>query len=323
MDQGLGIKFYEVELENKGREDGNLIDLDPEPEDVTATPSPSSRSGRDPATVSGAAQPQSVETLNPNRAELQTPSFNYEPFEIPDDPPHSLIEKLLEENYRGQAESFVRLSSQASVQSLSLTQTSSRSSSVASSIRTNGPFERASVVYTPTRKPSKGDNLSSDHLLQTNHSLRTPSGANRVIVEPYLVKSGSSRRKKNRSGFSPESAPSPHNTYGHRVFTVPRIPNNRPTIPKRSERSFVQIRGPFYFTSQERDAIGDLVLANPRECDRHPDCTDCHNIEYAYFENKAMPTSMPPEERQKIINNNRSLRNIKNVRISYLQYVHP
>jgi hypothetical protein len=39
-------------------------------------------------------------------------------------------------------------------------------------------------------------------------------------------------------------------------------------------------------------------------------------LEYAYFENKTMPTSMPPEERQKIINNNRSLRNIKNVCIS-------
>lgn len=255
--------------------------------------------------------PQSVETT-PNLellAELQSPNFNYEPFEIPDNPPLSLIDKLLEENYRGQAESFVRNSSQASVRSLSLTQTSTRSPSIASS---RSPFE----LSTPTRNTSKGENIGLDRLLQSQRSLRTPSGANRVIVEPFRVQSGNSR-KNDRSGFSPESvAPSPHSTYGYRVYSVPRLPTNRPHINKRIDRSSASIRGPFFFTSQERQAIGELVHANPRSCNRHPNCTDCYNLEYAYYENKTMPTSMPPEERQKIINNNRSLRNIKNVRES-------
>lgn len=203
-----------------------------------------------------------------------------------------------------------------------MSQTSSRSSSVASSIRTNRK-RNPSSVYTPTRKPSKGDNSAPD-LLHTHRSLPTPSlrtpslrtssGANRVIVEPYQTNSGSRRRhSRSGSGFTPGA--SPHSTYGHRIYSVPRLPKNRPHIPKRTERSSNQIRDPLYFTSQERQAISELVHANPRECDRHPNCTDCHNLEYAYFENKTMPTSMPPEERQKIINNNRSLRNIKNVRM--------
>ena len=203
----------------------------------------------------------------------------------------------------------------------------SRSSSVASSIRLNqsGPVERAAapLSYTPTRNP--GGDLGSD-LLEASRSLqspgiRTPSGANRVIVEPYQIHSGLSSRKRNRSGFTPDGA-SPHSTYGHRIYSVPRLPTGfLPTLSKRSERrSATKLRiqdptsrEPFFFTSQERQAIAELVHANPRECDRHSNCTDCHNLEYAYFENKTMPTSMPPEERQKIINNNRSLRNIKNV----------
>jgi hypothetical protein len=303
MEQGLGINFYD---EGSQKAEAKLVREKEDEVEILAASTPS-RSGDLEAQAS--AQPQSVNT--PNYIELQFPNFNYEPFQIPDDPPLSLIEKLLEENYRGQAETFVRNSSQSSVESLSLTQTSSRSSSVAS-LRTNGPFE----LSTPTRIHNKGENGDSNQLLLSQRSVRTPSGANRVIVEPFRVQSGSSR-KNNRSGFSPESVPPvPHSTYGHLVYSVPRLPINRPTIIKRSERSSASIRGPLFFTSQERQAIAELVHANSRDCDRHENCTDCHNLEYAYYENKAMPTSMPPEERQKIINNNRSLRNIKNVRIS-------
>ena len=295
MEQGLGINFYEEEASGGQQHEGDV-----EAEILAAT------RPRNGVEAQAFAQPQSMG---------QSPSFSYEPFEIPDDPPLSLIEKLLEENYRGQAETFVRNSSQASVHSLSLTRTSSQSSSTAASIGNKGPFERSPSIYTPTRKPTKSENLGSDLSIQIPHSLRTPNGASRVVIEPYRIQSGSNR-KNNRSGFSPESAPPPiHTTYGHRVFTVPRLPNNRLSIPKRGKRSSAQIRGPLYFTSQERQAIAELVHANPRDCDRHTNCTDCHNLEYAYFENKAMPTSIPPEERQKIINSNRSLRNIKNVRI--------
>ena len=305
MEQGLGINFYG---EGSQKAESKLVKVKEKNEVEILAASTPSRSGGD-LEAQAPAQPQKVETPTPNHIELQSPSFNYQPFQIPEDPPLSLIEKLLEENYRGQAETFVRNSSQASVKSLS--QTSSRSPSVAS-LCTNGPFE----LSTPTRNPSKGGKVHSNPLLESQRNLRTPSGANRVIVEPFRVQRGSSR-KNNRSGFSPDSVPpTPHSTYGHLVYSVPRLPTNRPTITKRSERSSEFSRGLFFFTSQERQAIAELVHVNPRNCDRHPNCTDCHNLEYAYFENKAMPTSMPPEERQKIINNNRSLRNIKNVRTS-------
>ena len=201
--------------------------------------------------------------------------------------------------------------------------TSSQSSSVASSVRRgkNDLVERPSPVYTPTRKSSNGGSLCSD-LLETQQTLRspgvlTPSSASRVVVEPYEIQSGSRRRGHSGPTTDGTSA-SPHTTYCYRIFPLPRLPTNPPLITKRGERCATanpKARDPFFhFTSQERQAIAELVHINPRECDLHPNCTDCHNLEYAYFENKTMPTSMPPEERQKIINNNRSLRNIKNVR---------
>jgi len=76
-------------------------------------------------------------------------------------------------------------------------------------------------------------------------------------------------------------------------------------------------RGPFYFTKEERQGIADAVSASAstRYCP-HQNCTNCINNEFAYYETKAMATSMAAEDRQRIINNNRSLRNIKNVRIA-------
>jgi hypothetical protein len=70
-----------------------------------------------------------------------------------------------------------------------------------------------------------------------------------------------------------------------------------------------------YFTEEENLAIQAVVNSRQQGygCEKHENCTDCREIEYSKLENQAMPTSIPPEERQKIINNNRSLRNIKNV----------
>jgi hypothetical protein len=99
------------------------------------------------------------------------------------------------------------------------------------------------------------------------------------------------------------------------VFTVPENENASPAVTKLRSRYIPEAsRGPLYFTKAERQEIADLVSASAqtRDC-RHDNCTDCTNTEFAYHENKAMATSMAPEERQRIINNNRSLRNIKNV----------
>jgi hypothetical protein len=232
-----------------------------------------------------------------------SPAFNYQPF-VTGEPPHQLIDRLLEQNYRGQAETFTSNNSRASIRSLSL---SSRPSEPAST-RSVSESSLIGTFYTPTRRSGKGEDL-----LQRTRSLRTPSGATRAIIEPSPVVSNSGSR--NRSGLSPSS--SPHVPSGHPVYTVPKerqtlSVSNRPS--QSSQSSDTLSRGAFHFTSKERQAIDDLVNSTLRECEKHKNCIECLHTEYAYHENKALPTTMSPEERNKIISNNRSLRNIKNVR---------
>ena len=225
----------------------------------------------------------------------------------PEEPPLPLIEKLLEENYRAQAETFVRNSSRASIRSLA---SNNHSPSIGSNHGDSSPSTGPATYYTPTRQAGKGESFAS---IQRSRSFQTPPSANKIVLEPFRVKSVS----RSGSGFSPKVPSSlrdsTHSTYGHRVYSIPK---SSPGIVKRRHRSSTQTRGSLYFTDQERQDIAELVHEKSRSCDRHTDCTDCTNIEYAYYENKAMPTSIPPEERQKIINNNRSLRNIKNVSIA-------
>lgn len=110
MEQGLGINFY-AQGEKAAVGDHNLSKPMSEREsnveaEILAATTPS-HNGGDPE-----AQPQSLN--HAGQLDLQSPNFSNEPFEIPDEPPLELIEKLLEENYRGQAETFVRNSSQSS-----------------------------------------------------------------------------------------------------------------------------------------------------------------------------------------------------------------
>ncbi|KAH8654472.1 hypothetical protein BGZ60DRAFT_532841 [Tricladium varicosporioides] len=228
-----------------------------------------------------------------------------------------LIDQLLEENYRGQAETFVRKSSRLRSTSRPVSAGSAYSWSPAPRFNTPTRSETKrtisasgiprSVSYhrqvtsrtTPLRRSQTLNTLRNTPV--RNSPLRTTSG--RIIVEPYTVP----------SGLSPsQHTEGPHVTaYGHRVYSVPasESPFTRRSLSVRKRNIK---RGPFYFTKEEREAIIELVLSNPHSCEKHSNCTDCREIEYSLIENKAMPTSMPPEERQKIINNNRSLRNIKN-----------
>jgi hypothetical protein len=248
-----------------------------------------------------------------------TPNSGYSSSTVPhskdpdlEQPPLALIERLLEENYRGQAETFVRISSRSSNRSQSTDNRSASCSSASSAVRT-------ATFDTPSRQPTRGESFAA---LRRSQSLRSPcgrantlsrtfSGTGRVVFELFRDRTGPAPIKP-RSGLSSvEASPDPPATYGHRIFIVPE--NASPRNLKTRSRSSSASRGPLYFTEEERQAIADLVQANPRHCERHPNCTDCTNLEYAYHENKVMATSLPPEERQKIINNNRSLRNIKNV----------
>jgi LAS seventeen-binding protein 1/2 len=288
--QGLGLIFYD----HKGRGSRSKIyKFDDELRSTSASPSLVSRAASSP---------------NSGKSTSAIPPFNDPDLE---QPPLALIERLLEENYRGQAETFVRISSRSSNRSQSTDNRSASCSSGSSAVR-NTTFD------TPSRQPTRGESFAA---LRRSQSLRSPCtrthtlsrsfSSSRVVFEPYRDQSGPVPSKQRRGFSSVEQPPDSPSTYGHRVFAVPE--HASPGSLKTRSRSSSVTRGPLYFTEEERQAIADLIRSNPRHCERHPNCTDCTNLEYAYHENKAMATSLPPEERQKIINNNRSLRNIKNV----------
>ncbi|KAI9056201.1 hypothetical protein LZ554_001129 [Drepanopeziza brunnea f. sp. 'monogermtubi'] len=96
-----------------------------------------------------------------------------------------------------------------------------------------------------------------------------------------------------------------------------RIPiHSKPSpvrVQKRPDRnSEHQNRGPEWFSPEERLAITELVFASKFSCEHHVNCRTCIEQQYSYYENNALPPTMDPDQRQKIINRNRSLRNIKN-----------
>jgi len=165
-----------------------------------------------------------------------------------------------------------------------------------------------------------------------------------IPVQPAskIQRASNLRQQRTGSGFSPSislpsRSPSSPSTLGTSPFAVRhpgstlRIPlhlTSEPTIVKRPSRpsstttpttskskshpSSQVTRGPEYFTEEERLHITRLVHAASRNCEKHTNCTSCIDLEFAYYENKFLPHTMDPEQRQKIINNNRSLRNIKN-----------
>src|SRR6266536_3258557 len=118
--------------------------------------------------------------------------------------------------------------------------------------------------------------------------------------------------------LGPISAVSSPVAWSHRVYRLPK--NGSPVVLKRVQRNQRSLipepaqRGPLYFTNDERQAFTEEVNAKYPGCDRHgEDCAVCRDIEYAYLEDKLIGTTMSPEDRQKIIANNRALRNIRNV----------
>ena len=137
---------------------------------------------------------------------------------------------------------------------------------------------------------------------------RSFSDTSAVAHESYPPQRPSVGFRNQSSGNPPPESPS---AYGYRIFSVPNK-DSPLALKAHSQPPSKVARGPLYFTKEERLFIDALVRTKVRYC-HHPNCTDCTHTEYAYHENKAMATSLPPEERQRIINNNRSLRNIKNV----------
>lgn len=102
--------------------------------------------------------------------------------------------------------------------------------------------------------------------------------------------------------------PSPYSTHGHSILAVSKEgPNRRVSIPFATRPNVV-------FTKEDLDSIDILVDQSKIDCEHESDgkkCIICREQEYAYQLTKIMATSMPPEERSKVIEQNRSLRTIK------------
>jgi hypothetical protein len=104
----------------------------------------------------------------------------------------------------------------------------------------------------------------------------------------------------------------PPSAFGYRIYSKPGTVDSS-IIRIQHERSDYTPRPRLYFFDDERESILQSVLARKADCKSHKDCFECFQREFAYFENKAMPTNIPPEERAKILAGNRSLRTIKTV----------
>ncbi|KAE9380397.1 hypothetical protein N431DRAFT_449178 [Stipitochalara longipes BDJ] len=257
--------------------------------------------------VSCATSSSTSSNRNSGTSTIRAYSNSYDPLPDLNLPTETLIDKYLEENYREQAETFVRISSRSSIRSRSKDPRSGSCSSNSSAATCGTTFE------TPSRPPQSFAAVRRSQSLQSppTHAKdvsRSSSSTSRILLEPYQNKLNPALRKHSSGGPPPQSPA----ICGRHVLTVPE--NGSPdAIESRSRSTSAAARDPIYFTKAERQAIADLVSASaPARYCRHENCTDCTNREFAYHENKAMATSLPPEERQKIINNNRSLRNIKN-----------
>ncbi|KAJ8067094.1 hypothetical protein OCU04_004472 [Sclerotinia nivalis] len=166
------------------------------------------------------------------------------------------------------------------------------------------PSSSPALSYTPTRGPKLGITTTVPHSRIT--SLRTP---NNIELEggDYF----NSKIHEENSGFTPEALKETQFALNSKIYRIP----SSPTIAKRTSRTKPSKpqRGELYFFEHERQKIEQLVAQSKnRNCTNHQNCTDCIEKEYAYYENRIMSTSMPPERRQQIMKANRSIRNIKN-----------
>ncbi|RDL41006.1 uncharacterized protein BP5553_00985 [Venustampulla echinocandica] len=317
---GLGINFYDAEgnlkstpiLKSKGEGQGEGEGEQEDAVGVDVGSGSGSGSSLNSTATAEAQHPQEAASSSPRATDADA-GTNTSQHNI------SLIDDLLRETYRAQAETFVRCGRSAStstsvrsfLQTLSGGSTSSHGKSpllapetLLSIFPLKRPAPKPNVVAIERSKPLVL--VPQQFSVGESCSIRTPSG--RVVVQSYSI----------RSGLSPSRAvpnsPFPYTIYGHRFFSVPT--NASPTIVDEDSQKDLGVdlinRGPFYFTPQERRAIQELVLSNPQSCNKHRNCTDCQEVQYSYLENIAMPTSIPPDDRQKIINSNRALRNIKN-----------
>ncbi|KAG4033605.1 hypothetical protein MFRU_004g01090 [Monilinia fructicola] len=184
---------------------------------------------------------------------------------------------------------------------------SNRQVSAAKPIVTSGAFGFRSYTapLAPSYTPTRGSKLDGTAAHSRILSLRTLNQQDSEV--DYFSHQHSKTREEN-SGLTPETLIETPSALNSKLYRMPASP----TIVKRSSRSKPQ-RDELYFFPYERQRIEQLVeQSKNRNCTNHQNCTDCIEKEYAYYENKIMSASIPPERRQQIMKANRSIRNIKN-----------
>ncbi|KAI9641935.1 protein that induces appearance of [PIN+] prion when overproduced [Ciborinia camelliae] len=301
---GLGIKFYDHL--------GNKVST----QEMMAPRVPSTQSPR----VPGTQKPTSPLPKDPPVA-ARTPLVIRESFTrnftFPGTPEaivdgEKLLGDLLEQTLREQSDALCPSPTSSRKNSIRIhTPKSNRQVSAAKPIVISGAFgfrnhtsplsvpSSPALAYTPTRGPKFGVTAAHSRILSLR-ALNTESE-----VDYFNFKSKTSEEN---SGFTPEALKDTGSALNSKLYRIP----TSPTIAKRTSRSKPQ-RGELYFFEHEREKIEQLVAQSKnRSCSNHQNCTDCIEKEYAYYENKIMSTSMPPERRQQIMKANRSIRNIKN-----------
>lgn len=198
---------------------------------------------------------------------------------------------------------------------MEFTRKASATRNPASSFSGHG-FERGTAsLSTPTRQSSTLPQNPQD---STGNKKRVPSP---LILEAFCLDTPAKPSPTNsvQSPFEPRA-------YRQRF---PNLPTSTPSGRKQrhaSQKSQLIVvleqekrSRHFYFTADERDELHRRAVIARGDCqEHHSNCTDCFEIEYTDIANRTMPTSIAPEERQKIISNNRSLRTIKTVSPSNL-----
>lgn len=166
------------------------------------------------------------------------------------------------------------------------------------------------VIRSPPPSPFPSPVLNNSSLSKTQQLIRTFSiSSTQPVGQTRRILSGTTPTNQ-RSGFTPDlTEPRTAPLFLRRQRSLsPLQLITKPTISTTARRPPL-----LYFTFQERQEIYEKVHTKPTVCDHHINCINCLDIEFAFHELQALPQDMDPELRQKIISNNRSLRNIKNV----------